>query len=158
MIIARAYNEAVTRYKSLDEAPEGLRKLFEAQYGSAKPKAKRTKYGNVRTEFNGETYDSKAEAQDEQAFALRQAAGEIGGYARQVSVPLRGATRGRGTRHKVDWLVNEPRPHTCSNCRHVDPVMGLCFKETKGLMTRASETKRRLLEAQLGVKIEIIQH
>lgn len=119
---------------------------------------RRTKYGNVRTEFNGETFDSKAEAEDEQHFALLQASGAIGGYARQVTIPLRGGTRKRGSRAKFDWLVNEPRPHSCSRCGHIDPVMMLVLKDTKGLITQAWETKRRLIEAQLGVRVEIIQH
>jgi hypothetical protein len=161
----------VTRYKSLDQAPPGLRKLYEEQYGRASGQRparaggncrseppKRQKYGNIRTEFKGETFDSKAEAEDEQILAMREAAGEIGGYARQVTIPLRAGARKRGSRAKFDWLVNEPRPHRCSNCGHEDRIMGLVLKDTKGMITQAWETKRRLVEAQLGVKIEVIQH
>jgi hypothetical protein len=112
----------------------------------------------VRTQFNGETFDSKAQAQDEQALALKAAAGEIGGYAREVSIPLRGGAGKRRPRMQIDWLVNEPRPHGCTKCGHVDQVMRLVLKDTKGYITPAWETKRRLLEAQLGIAIEVIQH
>jgi hypothetical protein len=166
----------MTRYKSWDQMPDGMKRLLETQLRRAHPSSsrappfvptpnqfaepsKKLKYGNVRTQFNGETYNSKAEAEDEQAFAVRQAAGEIGGSAREVSIPLRGQNRGkRRVRAQIDWLVNEPRPHTCSKCGHVDPVMQLVLKDTKGFITSAWETKRRLLEAQLGITIEVIQH
>lgn len=154
--------------------PDGMRKLYEQQLGGrgrgapsltdatitgpSEPPRRRSKYGNVRTQFNGETFDSKAQADDEQMLALMAAAGEIAGYAREVSIPLRGAAGKRRPRMQIDWLVNEPRPHSCSRCGHVDPVLQLVLKDTKGLITPAWETKRRLLEAQLGIRIEVIQH
>jgi hypothetical protein len=142
----------MTRYKSLDQAPASLRKLYVEQFGDA-PKARRNKYGNVRTEFSGEMFDSKAEAEADQALRLKEAAGEIGGYARQVSVPMR--ARG-GKRMVLDFLVNKPHAHRCSRCGHEDRVMKLTFVDRKGMITPEWETKRRLLEAQLGVAIEVV--
>lgn len=143
----------MTRYKSLDQAPPALRKLYEEQFGNS-PKSRRNKYGNVRTEFSGETFDSKAEAQDDQTFRLQEAGGEIGGYARQVSVPMRG--RG-GKRMVLDFLVNKPHVHRCAHCGHEERVMKLTFMDRKGVITPEWETKRRLLETQLGISIEVLQ-
>jgi hypothetical protein len=138
----------------MDQAPPGLRKLYEEQYGPEKPR--RNKYGNVRTQFNGETFDSKAEAEDDQRFRMEEAAGVIAGYARQVSIQLRGKRGGK--RIRLDFMVNKLRPHSCSKCGHVDHVPGLVLMDCKGVITPDWETKRRILEAQLGVEIEIIQH
>jgi hypothetical protein len=149
------------RYKCTDQMPDGMRQLYEEQFGMktrGAPSPRRTKYGNVRTQFNGETFDSKAQAEDEQMLATQVAAGLIAGYAREVSIPLRGCPGKRRPRMQIDWLVNEPRPHLCSKCGHVDHVLQLVLKDTKGLITPAWETKRRVLEAQLGIRIEVIQH
>lgn len=147
------------RYTRLTDCPEGLRKLLQEQYGDDPMRApgtpgKRTKYGNVRTEFSGEVFDSKAEAQDDQSFRMMETLGEIAGYARQVSIPLR--AKG-GRRMRLDFMVNKKRPHTCSHCGKVDHVYGLVLMDRKGMVTPEWETKRRILEAQLGVEIEILQ-
>ncbi len=135
------------RYKSIMDVPAGVRDQVERKLSAqgvttrqatparnsppaspAAPTPRRSKYGNVRTEYNGEVFDSKAEAEDDQDLRMQEAAGAIGGYARQVSIPLR--ARG-GKRIKMDWLVNEPRPHACSACGQVDQVMQLILKDTK---------------------------
>jgi hypothetical protein len=147
------------RYTRLKDCPEGLRKLLQEQFGNdamdspGRP-GKRTKYGNVRTEFNGEVFDSKAEAQDDQTFRMQEAAGEIAGYARQVSIPLR--AKG-GRRMRLDFMVNRKRQHSCSRCGNVDQVNGLVLMDRKGVVTPEWETKRRILEAQLGIEIEILR-
>jgi hypothetical protein len=147
------------RYTRLSECPEGLRKLLQEQYGDDPMRmpgtpGKRAKYGNVRTEFNGEVFDSKAEAKDDQAFRMQEAAGEIAGYARQVSIPLR--AKG-GRRMRLDFMVNKKRPHTCSQCGNVDQVYALVLMDRKGMVTPEWETKRRILESQLGSVIEVMQ-
>jgi hypothetical protein len=137
-----------------------MRSLLEKQLGPAVPgNSRRTKYGNIRTEFSGEMFDSKAEAEDDQRLRIMEAAGEIAGYARQVSIPLR-SRRGRARRLKrmqLDFMVNKPRPHTCSKCGHIDSIPGLVLMDRKGVITPEWETKRRILEAQLGVEVEILQ-
>lgn len=134
------------RYKNLRECPEGVRVLL-------KVRKRRTKYGNVRTQFNGETFDSKAEAQEDQSLRLQEAAGEIAGYARQVSIPMR--ARG-GKRLRLDFMVNARRAYNCVNCGHANHVYGLVLRDKKGFVTREWETKRRILEAQLGIEIEVV--
>lgn len=144
------------RYTRLSDCPEGLRRLLQEQLGNGLEAAprKRTKYGNVRTKFNGEVFDSKAEARDDQAFRVQEAAGEIAGYARQVSIPLR--AKG-GRRMRLDFIVNRKRQHSCTRCGNIDHVYGLVLMDRKGMVTPEWETKRRILEAQLGVEIEILQ-
>lgn len=144
------------RYKRLTDCPPGLRVLLEKQRAETpglRSRTKRNKYGNVRTEFSGETFDSKAEAEDDQRFRMAEAAGEIGGYARQVSIPL----RGRRKRIRLDFMVNKPVSHTCTKCGHVDRILKLVLMDRKGVITPEWETKRRILEAQLGVDVEVIQ-
>lgn len=131
-----------------------MRQLLAEQQLDQKPGARRNKYGNIRTKFNGEVFDSKAEAADDQRFRMLEAAGDIGGYARQVSIPLRAR---KGVRMRLDFMVNQRRPHTCTHCGHVDQVAGLVLMDRKGMVTRDWENKRRILEAQLGTKIEILQ-
>jgi hypothetical protein len=148
------------RYKKLTDCPLGMQKLLREQEVTAgrarrSEPPRRSKYGNVRTQFNGETFDSKAEAEDDQRFRMEEAAGLIAGYARQVSIPMRAR---RGKRIQLDFMVNKPRPHSCSKCGHVDHVPGLVLMDRKGVITPEWETKRRILEAQLGVEIEVIQH
>jgi hypothetical protein len=147
------------RYTRLADCPDGLKKLLQEQFGDDPMRApglpgKRSKYGNIRTEFSGEVFDSKAEAADDQAFRMQEAAGEIAGYARQVSIPLRAK---RGRRMRLDFMVNKKRPHQCSRCGHIDHVYGLVLMDRKGVVTPEWETKRRILEAQLGAEIEVIQ-
>jgi hypothetical protein len=142
------------RYKKLDQCPPGMRKLLAQQHLTQTPGNRRRKYGNVRTEFNGEVFDSKAEAADDQRFRLLEAAGDIGGYARQVSIPLRAR---KGVRMRLDFMVNRRRPHTCTKCGNVDHITGLVLLDRKGVVTRDWENKRRILEAQLGIKVEILQ-
>jgi len=48
----------------------------------------RSKYGNVKTEYNGNKYDSKAEATYAQQLDCRMRAGEVLGWERQVVVHL----------------------------------------------------------------------
>jgi hypothetical protein len=55
---------------------------------SKKPVAKRSKYGNVKTEYSGYKYDSKAEALYAQHLDLRIRAGEVEKWDRQVVVHL----------------------------------------------------------------------
>lgn len=143
------------RYKRLVDCPEGMRELLERQFGPdaiGAPK-KRAKYGNVRTQFNGETFDSKAEAAEDQALRLQEAAGEIAGYARQVSIPMRAR---RGRRMQLDFMVNARKPYICEGCGHVNQIYGLALRDKKGFVTPEWETKRRILEAQLGIEIEVI--
>jgi len=143
------------RYKRLVDCPEGMRKLLEKQLAPdpLKVTAKRPKYGNVRTQYNGETFDSKAEAAEDQALRMAEAAGEIAGYARQVSIPMRAR---KGRRMQLDFMVNAKKSYACAQCGHLNHIHALVLRDKKGFVTREWQTKRRILEAQLGIEIEVV--
>lgn len=62
---------------------------------------KRPKYRNVRTEYRGMPFDSKAEAEYARQLDLRQNAGEIKGWTRQVPFML-GVPENK---YRADFLV-----------------------------------------------------
>ena len=65
--------------------------------------AKRTKYGNRRTEVDGKKFDSKHEAEVYQELMLRVRAGELRCVARQVAFDLPG-----GIRYIADFVTIGP--------------------------------------------------
>lgn len=76
-------------------------------------KQRTSKYRNKRTEYNGQTYDSKFEAGVARELDLRLKAGDIQGWERQyqvVCVPYDGEgypVPKLAVRHKVDFRVHE---------------------------------------------------
>lgn len=60
----------------------------------------RRKYGNIRTEYKGYVFASKAEARRAKELDLLLAAGEIRGYGKQPSFLLDG-----GVRYRPDFIV-----------------------------------------------------
>jgi hypothetical protein len=85
---------------------------------------KRNRFGSVaqRTEYNGVTYDSKAEAEHAALLDREQRALLIRGWWRQVNVPL-----GSDFKTRVDFLV-----FTDNGQCHVEEVKG---KETDKFKT-----------------------
>ena len=62
--------------------------------------AKRPKYGNRKTKVDGKTYDSAREAKRHGELALMQKAGDIYGWAEQVTFLLPG-----GVKYRADFVV-----------------------------------------------------
>ena len=103
----------------------------------------RSKYGNKRTEYNGRTYMSKAEAS----------------YARQLDLCM----SAKAKRDKVlSYEVQVPFPITLSGkniCKYVcDFVVHYADGRTevvdvKGVRTDVYKIKKKLVEAQYGVEI-----
>jgi len=93
---------------------------------------KPSKYKNVRTEIDGITFDSKAEARRYTDLKNLQRAGEIKGFILQPSFPLE-----TGIRYRPDFLV-------CGND-------GICWVEdvkSKGTITQAFKIKHKLWKAR----------
>lgn len=67
------------------------------------PTPRRNKYGNRRTELDGEVYESKHEAQIANTLMLQGMGGEIKGVARQVPFFLPG-----GVKYIADFVVFLP--------------------------------------------------
>lgn len=114
--------------------------------------AKRSKFGNVPVVVDGVRFPSKAQAGRDQELKLDVAHGSIFGYVTEVSIRLPG-----GTRIRLDNLVNEPMPYTCSHCGAENMIATLILEDVKGHTAKEWEVKRRALEAALGVKIRIIR-
>lgn len=148
----------MTRYKSMLELPPHMRKQVEAMYGPAAanddrfhPEPRR-KYRNHPVEVDGRRFPSKAQARRNQELRLAVATNAIFGFVSEVSVLLPG-----GNRMRLDELVHEPVAHTCQHCGGQNLIPTLVFEDTKGVITKEWDAKRRALEAALGVKIRLIR-
>jgi hypothetical protein len=97
--------------------------------GHASPQGR---YGNVAqpTRYNGQRYDSKAEARHAAELDMRAAAGELAWILRQVWIPL-----GPDFRTRVDFLVAE---------KHDGDLIDVQAHEVKGVETREFARVRRL--------------
>jgi hypothetical protein len=87
----------------------------------------RHKFNAVRTEVDGITFPSKAEARYYERLKARQMAGEVVGFLRQVPFHLPG-----GVRYIVDFLEF----HTDGSVHFID---------LKGVETSEFKTKMRLM-------------
>ena len=114
---------------------------------SASGKAtKPSKYRNVKTVINGETFDSKREASYWQGLLAREAAGEITGLRRQVPFELRCPNgEGDGSSTIVAYYLAD----------FVFWELGVqCVVDAKGKRTAMYQLKKKWLELQDGIVIE----
>lgn len=96
---------------------------------------KRAKYGNRKTEVDGKTYDSAREAKRHGELALLQKAGEIYGWAEQVTFLLPG-----GVKYRADFVIlNKDGTWT--------------VEDTKGVRTKDYLIKKKLM-ASMGIEIK----
>lgn len=102
--------------------------------------SRRSKYGNQITYFNGERFDSAAEAGYYQRLVLLKAAGEIMEFKRQVAFEV-----GPGIKYIADFVVwNNDR---ASSWYAVD---------VKGTLTKVFRLKAKLFQAKYGIHPLII--
>ena len=102
------------------------------------PAPKRQKYGNSKTTFQGQTFDSKHELETWKAFKAQELAGAIRAVIRQVSMPLPGTRR----RIRIDFLVVE------NDGRHR-------WWDAKGYMAPEWALKRQQVRDAYGIDIEL---
>ena len=88
------------------------------------------KYRNIKTEVDGITFDSKAEADRYCELKMLQAAGKISGFDIQPSFVLDG-----GVRYRPDFIV-------CDRGGHI------WVEDVKGVETQVFRIKRKLWETQ----------
>lgn len=103
---------------------------YRAYQAIAKSKAlrKKSKYNNIKTEVDGHTFDSKAEARRYIELRQLKMAGEIEGFGLQPSFLLPGKVR-----YIADFIVKDKQ--------------GLVWVEdVKGVVTQAFRIKQRLWE------------
>lgn len=99
----------------------------------------RHKFGAIRTELDGIKFPSKLEAKWYEHFKLKQVAGEVLFFLRQVPLHLSG-----GVRYVIDFLVF----NVDGSCR---------FVEVKGFDTAMGKMKRKLAEAAYPITIEVVK-
>lgn len=106
--------------------------------GAMEDGAKRTKYGNRRTEVDGKKFDSKHEAEVYAELMLRVRAGELKCVARQVAFDLPG-----GIRYVADFVT-------------IDPENRVEVIDAKSPATRKNRVyinKRKQMASEWGIEI-----
>ncbi len=101
----------------------------------------RSKFGNVRTEAHGVTFDSKGEAKRYGELLMLERAGQIEKLERQVSFKLCGMNGGVVTTYKADFVYQE-------NGRRV-------VEDFKGFSTPLFLLKAKLFEDNYGYAITL---
>lgn len=106
---------------------------------------KKSKYGNKRTEYNGQIYDSKAEA--EYAKGLDNCRSAT--FARERVVEYR---------TQVDYPCKVGGKHICTYIadfvvRYADERIEVVDVKSKATMTPVYKIKKKLVESLYGVKI-----
>lgn len=108
-------------------------------------KPKRSKYGAKKTELDGVTYDSKAEAEYAAKLKLREKAGEVGGIEIQRPFPILINGFSVGV-YRADFCFIDHKED--GRLRVID---------VKGYDTPLSKFKRKCVEAFYRVKIEVVK-
>ncbi len=125
-----------------------MRERGQAAFKDAENVAKPSKYRNVKTTIDGETFDSKREAMAWVDLKLREKAGEITDIKRQVPFSLQCPTPGDDEevcRYFADF--------TYRDVVHGRP-MQLHVVDAKGKRTAMYQLKKKWLKIQSGVTIE----
>lgn len=102
---------------------------------------RQNKYRNIKTEYRGRFYDSKAEAAYANYLDRLLEAGQIQAWIPQVSLPV---TPTSAVRYRADFMV-------VNNDGTFD------FVDVKGLDTPSSKNKRKLIQEHYGLEIQIIK-
>ena len=104
-------------------------------------KAMRSKYRAVRTVVDGITFASKAEAARYGELKLLEKAGKIIGLQLQPSfVLLAGDGKTKVGRYVADF-------------GYIDVKRGAVWEDVKGVRTPVYRLKKKMVEAQVGIKI-----
>lgn len=131
----------MTRVSLAHLGPDALKQAIE-QIGSQKPK--RSKYSNVRTEYESDqgfvrTYDSKGEADHAAKLDYGIRAALIKWWLPQVTIPLPG-----GVKYRADFMV------AWADGR-------ITFQDFKGADTQDSINKRKQVLQFFGIDVEIVK-
>lgn len=132
----RLASEALTHEKIVESngIPETGQSLVESKI-LASGGHKRSKYGNVKTEYNGQVYDSKREANYAKILDIQKHSGKIKGYLRQVRFPLPG-----NIVYTCDFLI-------------FYTYMGYEVVDVKGFKTKEYKLKKKLMKEFYGIEI-----
>lgn len=134
------------RYRSVSELPVAMQAQVKPLLGEQKSigdavppllsaEAQRPrKYGNTPTVVDGLRFDSKLEARCYEWLKLRQAAGEVRWFIRQVTFVLEG-----GVRYRADYLAVTDA--------------GVEVIDAKGVLTQASANKIKQMKDRYGIEV-----
>lgn len=104
-------------------------------------RAKKSKYGAIKTEIDGIVFDSKREAARYQELRLLERAGEISNLRLQVPYILIDKSKyGRSIKYIADFVYNDPS--------------GLIVEDAKGMKTPVYRLKKRMMAEKYGIKIK----
>lgn len=117
---------------------EDIKKLQE-HFDSCKSSSSRSKYGNIRAEYNGMAFDSKVERDYCVYLDIIKEAGEVEYYLRQTRFDLPGRTV-----YRCDYSVFYADGHV----EYVD---------VKGRLTDTFKLKKRQVEELYPVEIKIVK-
>lgn len=130
------------RFASMSEMPASMQRLAARALGATPAttppgkSGRANKYGNQVTHVDGIRFDSKREARYYTQLKLRQQAGEVSYWLRQVPLHLPG-----GTRYVVDFLV------FYADGRAPEYV------DVKGRQTQTFRVKKREVEHHYPIKV-----
>ncbi len=106
------------------------------------PGARRSKFGAIRTEVDGIVFASKAESRRYAELKLLEKAGEVFGLVLQPSWGIYANER-----------TLKPIAHYVADFSYTDKSGKLVVEDVKGVKTPVYRLKKKLVEAQHGIKI-----
>ena len=126
--------------------PAQAKKLF-AQKGTTKEtKPKKSKYKNIRVQYNGKWFDSKKEMHRYQHLELLERAGKIKNLCCQVVYDLLPITRiGGQTQRKTTYTADFVYWDIEKDCEVIE--------DAKGMRTDVYKIKRKLMWEILGKEV-----
>lgn len=112
-------------------------------------KPKPNKFGAIKTEVDGQIFDSRAEARRHKELEALQQNGIVRKLATQVPYPLKvnGITIGK----YIADFVYEELVATSTECGH--QVWALVVEDVKGVRTAVYQLKKRHIRAQYNITI-----
>ena len=123
--------------------PKQARNLFKQKGTTKETKPKKSKYKNIRVQYNGKWFDSKKELRRYQQLELLQRAGKIKNLCCQVTYDLLPTTRIDGqTQRKTTYTADFVYWDIEKDCEVIE--------DAKGMRTNVYKIKRKLMWEILG--------
>jgi len=126
--------EVLRRQDPRNISPE--RKVEIARLGGH---ARQAKYRNIPVEVDGRKFPSKKQADYYKQLVLLKAAGEIRGFACEVTIPLPSGKRSL----RIDFM-------------RIENDLSIRWIDTKGMVTKDWAVKRDELQHSLGITVETV--
>jgi hypothetical protein len=126
--------------------PKQAKKLFSQRGTTKETKPKKSKYKNIRVQYNGKWFDSKKEMRRFQQLELLQRAGKIKNLYCQVTYDLLPTTRiGGQTQRKTTYIADFVYWDIEKDCEVIE--------DAKGARTDVYKIKRKLMWEILGKEV-----